>query len=540
MRLKVDRRVILVVLAAITASTRARGAGDSLADRLDELMSSGEYRSAHWGVMIVDAKTGEAIFERNADQMFRPASVTKLFTTAAALVDLGGDFRFKTPVVRRGEVDSHGTLRGDLILVAQGDPNLGGRLGPDGTLLFQDHDHSYANGNLKATLVQADPLAGLDHLARVVRESGIKEVTGNILVDDRLFEPAQSTGSGPTRVSPVLINDNVVDVVIAPGANAGDPAKVRIVPNTSAVAYDAQVETIAEGIAPSLRVISLGPNRFEVRGRIPVGRAPIVRIYEVDDPASFARSLFIERLRSRGVVVAASPLGSNERDRLPDRRTIADAPVVAEFTSPPLTEELRVVLKVSQNLHASTLPLVVAARHGERTLDQALAREGSNLKKLGVDINTISFGGGAGGSRSDLVTPRTTTVLLRAMMRRSDFTAYESALPVLGRDGTLADAVSQNSPARGHVRAKTGTYFVQDGLSGKIVLTSKSLAGYMETASGRSLVFAFFLNDVPITTHQADDPEGGERAGKRLAKMCEACYADQTAKPVEEKPRRGD
>lgn len=540
MRSKVERRVILVVLAAITTSTLARGAADSLGDRLDELMSSGEFRSAHWGVMIVDAKTGETIFERNADRMFRPASVTKLFTTAAALVDLGGDFRFKTPVVRRGEVDAHGVLRGDLILVAQGDPNLGGRLGPDGTLLFQDHDHSYANGNLKATLVQADPLAGLDHLARVVRESGIKEVTGNILIDDRLFEPAQSTGSGPTRVSPVLINDNVVDIVIAPGANAGDSAKVRIVPNTSAVAYDAQVETIAEGLAPSLEVISLGPNRFEVRGRIPVGRAPIVRIYEVDDPASFARSLFIERLRSRGVVVAASPLGSNERDRLPDRRTIADAPVVAEFTSPPLTEELRVVLKVSQNLHASTLPLVVAARHGARTLDQALAREGSNLKKLGVDIDTISFGGGAGGSRSDLVTPRTTTVLLRAMMRRSDFTAYESSLPVLGRDGTLADAVSQNSPARGHVRAKTGTYFVQDGLSGKIVLTSKSLAGYMETASGRSLVFAFFLNDVPITTYQDDDPEGGERAGKRLAKMCEACYADQAVKPGEEKPRRGD
>jgi D-alanyl-D-alanine carboxypeptidase/D-alanyl-D-alanine-endopeptidase (penicillin-binding protein 4) len=540
MRLKFDRRVILVVLAAITASTRASGAGNSLADRLDELMTSGEYRAAHWGVMIVDAKTGETIFERNADQMFCPASVTKLFTTAAVLVDLGGDFRFKTPVVRLGDVDSHGALRGDLILVAQGDPNLGGRLGPDGTLLFQDHDHSYANGNFKSTLVPADPLAGLDHLARVVRESGIKEITGNILVDDRLFEPAQSTGSGPTRVSPILINDNVVDVVIAPGANAGDPAKVRIVPNTSAVAYDAQVETIAKGIAPSLRVIPLGVNRFEVRGRIPVGREPIVRIYEVDDPASFARSLFIERLRSRGVVVVASPLGSNDRDRLPDRRTIADAPVVAEFTSPPLTEELRVVLKVSQNLHASTLPLLVAARHGARTLDQALAREGSNLKKLGVDIDTISFGGGAGGSRSDLVTPRTTTVLLRAMMRRSDFTAYESALPVLGRDGTLADAVSQNSPARGHVRAKTGTYFVQDGLSGKIVLTSKSLAGYMETASGRSLVFAFFLNDVPITIHSDDDPEGGERAGKRLAKMCEACYADQSAKPVEEKPRRGD
>ena len=73
------------------------------------------------------------------------------------------------------------------------------------------------------------------------------------------------------------------------------------------------------------------------------------------------------------------------------------------------------ILKVSHNLHASTLPLLIAAHHGERTLAAGLRREGEILKGLGVDPATISFGGGAGGARADLVTPRATVALLRAM-----------------------------------------------------------------------------------------------------------------------------
>ncbi len=90
-------------------------------------------------------------------------------------------------------------------------------------------------------------------------------------------------------------------------------------------------------------------------------------------------------------------------------------PKVAEYTSPPLSEYVRVILKVSHNLHASTLPLLIAAHHGERTLADGMKREGNILKTLGLEPGTTSFGGGAGGSRSDLATPRATVTLLRAM-----------------------------------------------------------------------------------------------------------------------------
>ena len=505
----------------------ARPRGDEpLEARVEAVLKTPGYESGHWGLLVVDAKTGKTVYERNADELFCPASVTKIFSTAAALTDLGADYRFQTPVVRRGNVDEDGTLHGDLILVAKGDLCLGGRTGPDGSLLFVDDDHTYAGANPRTKVVDCDPLAGLDHLAREVVASGIKAVSGEVIVDDRLFDAAESTGSGPSRVSPVVVNDNVVDVIVTPAEQAGEPADVRLVPPSAFVSADVEVETTAKGGPATLEVRSVGPRRFTVRGKVPAGHAPLVRIYEVDDPASFARALFIETLRKRGVRVEAASVADNPpHARLPTRATVAGLPKVAEYTSPPFREYLRVILKVSHNLHASTLPMLLAAHHGETTLGQGLTREGALLKGLGVAPGSVSFGGGAGGSRSDLVSPRATVGLLRSLAVRPDFPAFEAALPVLGRDGTLARSVPHDSPARGHARAKTGTFWVENALDGKAVLTSKALAGYMETASGQPLVFAVFVNNVPLDAAGPKVSDATAAAGRLLGKLCEAFYA---------------
>src|SRR5262249_34338007 len=290
---------------------------------------------------------------------------------------------------------------------------------------------------------------------------------------------------------------NVVDVTVTPGAKVGDLALVKIRPETSYVRMDASVVTATEGAANKIEVIPLGGERFAVRGQIAVNSRPVLRIYGVEDPAAFARTLFIETLRGQGIQVDANPLGP-PRVELPDRDAYAKMDRVALHKSPPFSEVAKVTLKVSHNLYASTMPLLVAAKHGKRTLVDGLKIERETLAKLGVDVKTISFGGGAGGAPADHVTARATVQLLQAMSQRDDFNFYEAALPVLGTDGTLADVVGADSPARGAVRAKTGTLYWYDGLNDRFVLTSKALAGYMTTARGRRLTFAVFVNNVPL------------------------------------------
>src|SRR5262249_41621866 len=155
-------------------------------------------------------------------------------------------------------------------------------------------------------------------------------------------------------------------------------------------------------------------------------------------------------------------------------------------------------LKVSHNLYASTLPLLLAAKHKKRTLGEGLRLQGKELADLGVDVGTISFGGGAGGANADFVTPRATVQLLQAMSKRPDYAVYRDALPVLGVDGTLAEAVAADSPARGKVQAKTGTLSWADLVNDRPLLRSKALAGTVTTASGRTLFLALFVNDVPL------------------------------------------
>ncbi len=506
------RWTALVFLSLFVSSASA---ADDLAAKIGAVIDAPEYKQAHWGVLIVDAKTGKTLYEHEADRLFMPASVTKLYSCAAALVAYGPDHKFETPVYRRGDV-REGRLRGDLILVAQGDLTLGGRTTAEGTMAFKDHDHIYANfpSGAESEVTDTDPLAGLKALAKQVKDSGIRRVDGDVLIDDRLFARARGSGSGPDLLTPIVVNDNVIDVLVTPAAVAGDPALVKMRPETALIQMDAQVTTVEKGPI-RLTIESNGPNRFSVRGQVPAKSQPLVRIYPVDDPNAFARALFIECLKREGVTVRASLLASPEGE-LPERDGYAKLTRVAVYQSPPFGELIKVTLKVSHNLYASTLPLLVAVKNEKRTLREGMHLQEIRLTDLGVPTKTISFGGGAGGAISDLVTPRATVELLRGMAKRPEYAVYKNALPVLAVDGTLVDVVPASSPAKGKVMAKTGTLVYDDALNDRSLLRSKALAGVMTTASGRELVFAIFVNDVPL-------PKGvnSSREGKALGKLAE-------------------
>lgn len=382
--------------------------------------------------------------------------------------------------------------------------------------MFKDSDHTYANsGSMDSKVTDTDPLYALNELAKQVAMS-IKEVRGEVLIDDRLFPRARSSGSGPDVVAPILVNDNVVDVIVTPGAKEGDPAVVKLRPETAMRHADADVKTSKAGGSTSVLINSSTPGQLRVRGRIPVGASTAVRIHPIDDPTAWARGLFIEALRRNGVMVAAS-LDRPKKSELPARD--ADLPRVAEYKSETLGETIRVTLKVSHNLYASTLPILVGLRHGSGTAEAGLRQQAKFLKGLDIDPMTVSFAGGAGGANADSVTARTTVGLLKAMAKHKAATAYFDALPVLGVDGTLAESVPKDSPARGKAHAKTGTLSWYDSQNQRLVMRSKALAGQLETAKETKLYFAMFLNDLPL-------PRGGQPSaqGKVLGHLCEVIY----------------
>ena len=516
--------VAALLLGASSLSLRAQAAG-TLAERLQRIMDRPEFRRALFGIEFYSLDSNQAIYTLNAEKLFVPGSTTKLLTEGTALELLGADYRFHTRVYRTGSIDRSGTLAGDLVLVASGDPNLSARVRPDGTLAFENEDHAY-DGDEHTRAVPGDPLLVIRELAAAVAAHGIKRITGRVLVDATLFPSGDRELGTDVVMSPIMINDNVVDLMIGPGANAGGAASIVAAPATSYLRIVNRVTTGAPGSKANI-VLGLdtanaaGLHTPTITGTTPAGSAPILYAYRVSHPARFAEITFVEALTERGVVVAqrnASPAANFKALRA----AYLPARMVAEHVSPALTEEVKVTLKVSQNLHASITPRAIKAILAPNdTSKTGFDLEHDFLEKAGLDLTGAQQADGAGGDAH--FTPAFMVSYLKYMSQQKDSATFRVALPVLGRDGTLWN-IQPASPAAGHVFAKTGTIATYDPLNRRLLITGKGLAGYITTADNRHLAFAVYVNNVSVST----DPKAATAVvGQALGEIAAAAYEAQ-------------
>jgi len=250
-------------------------------------------------------------------------------------------------------------------------------------------------------------------------------------------------------------------------------------------------------------------------GGMPLGSKPLLRTYRVPEPSAFAAAVFTEALRKEGIKVgmASSPITAKPaQPYLPEAQ-------LAEHISAPFSEEAKVTLKVSQNLHASMMPYLVGAvvGHAKEDMDQAaFDLERGFLEKAGLDVTAAAQSDGAGGAA--LFTPDFMVRFLVYLTKQVFFPAYFAALPVLGKDGTLWD-IQVNSAAAGHVMAKTGTYGSYNALGKNLMVDGKGLAGYVKTKDGRTLAIAVYANFVAV-----DPAIGAHLVGDALGEIAAAAY----------------
>ena len=497
-----NRRPFAVALAAcavaLATPATARAQNDPvLAARIEKIINRPEFKRALWGIQVYDPAERRVLYGLNDGKLFTPGSTTKLLSAGTALAMLGATHQFTTKVYRTGPVGPDGTLDGDLVLKASGDPNLSQRLQADGTLAFENHDHSYG-GASDTKAVPGDPLVIITKLASQVAAKGIKRVRGRVLVDVTLYpEGTRELGSGVV-VSPISVNDNVVDLLVEPGARVGEPAKLTVTPSSSYVKVVNKLLTVGMD-APASMVMSDttaadGTVTVTYTGGVPAGRPGVLHAYPVPSPSRFAEVVLTEALKGAGVTVTTPP-----NEPKPDFARLAnnytEFNVVATHQSAPATEMVKVVLKVSQNMHASGLPMLMGALYGKKG-QNGFDVEREFLQTAGLDTRGAQQADGAGGDAH--FTPAFMVSFLEEMSKRRDFPAFKAALPVLGKDGTLYN-IQPGSPAAGHVFAKTGTYAVEDPLNKGLLVTGKGLAGYVTTAAGKTLIICIYVNTVFVS-----------------------------------------
>lgn len=502
----------VIGLVAIGLATVALGADKPLPADMQAVIDKPLYQGGVWGLLVVDLDTGELVYELDPEREFLTGSVRKLFSIGLALDKLGVDHKFKTNVYRHGDVRK-GVLEGDLILVASGDLAMGGRTNPDGSLAITDYDHNEANSIGNAELTKPDPLAGFDSLAHQVAAAGIREVRGDVIIDDRLFEPFNFRDEFDVR--PIFVNDDVVDVMIGADASAGWRPHSAAFGVASSVKMEAAGRELEIELEPEFsKCIGAANCEGNVTGSLPAGfeppltgTYPLVRTFRITAPQNYARSVLIESLTKAGVKVAAHAVGQNSSDELPPRDSYTGEAKVAELVSPPYAEYAKWILKVSYNIGADTSLVLFGLTQGARSMPASLEAEKKALAgEFDIAADQFHFIDGSGGGDS-VATPTAVVSLLRSMRTKVFFKTYRDALPILATDGSLGfvtDFMQDSSlaGAKGNVWAKTGTYMVgKEDPSGEkpylLALRSQALAGYIYAKSGRRLAYALFVNDVP-------------------------------------------
>jgi len=483
--------------------------------RAEALLSEAKADKGHWGVLLVDAASGETLYSLNAQKYFTPASNTKLYTTVAALALLGPDFRWRTSVESRGTLDKHGRLRGDLVLVGRGDPNLSNRKFPFDTKVERE-------GRAEKILIE---------LAEQIVARGVRQIEGHIVGDDSYFPPERyasgwaiddiTFGYG-APVSALTVNDNTLAVELLPGEREGDPAWFGVEPWAEFYEFVNEVRTAAAGSKPEISVArEPGSRRVVLRGAIPLDKESQRLTLAVEEPAEFAAALLKRILESRGVRIYGRATAqhvprADPRDA-PDNNSGA-AVVLAEHTSGPLLDGVRLVNKISQNLHAELLLRAMGReKRAAGSTEAALEVVQEFFKSIGIAEKDVSSYDGSGLSRRNLVTPRATVTLLAWAAKQPWFEQFLDTLPVSAQDGTLAERM-KDTPAAGRIQAKTGS-----------LANSNALSGFATSLHGVRVIFSMFGN-----THNL---RGTDATGV-LDSLCIAMVEELGAPPPKKKKRR--
>jgi serine-type D-Ala-D-Ala carboxypeptidase/endopeptidase (penicillin-binding protein 4) len=485
-------RVFWLVLSLATAPIAGAQEKDSrekpaaaaaqmrFAERVESLLSAAPVDKGEWGLLVVDAESGAILYEKNADNFFLPASNMKILTTALALDTLGPEYRFRTAVETAGLLTVEGKLSGDLILVGRGDPNLSNRKFPYETK--EEFD--------------GPPERALAELADVIAARGVKEIAGDVVGDDSYFPRERYPGGWEiddmaweygAAVSAIVVNDNTVTVTLTPGEKPGDPVTVAIAPATQEFVVRNEVTTIGAKEKEDLRLTrEPGGDSVVLSGVLPARSAPRKLALGVQEPALQAANMLAHLLRERGIRIGGKVRAVHEPDAGEAPRT-----VLAEHVSIPLKDSVKLVNKISQNLHTEVLLRTAARQQGRWATPEDLQKFPTAFyEKAGIRDGDVIQTDGSGLSRHDLVTPRAFVALLEYAQKQTWFPAFLDSLPLAGLDGTLNERMKE-PPLAGKIHAKTGS-----------VTHVRTLSGYAETPGGRKLIFSFLSNNQGGKNHE--------------------------------------
>lgn len=438
---------------------------------IDKFVASSHLKHASVSFEVIDLATGNTVASHNSELVLPTASTAKLFSTATALELLGENYRPETRIYADGEIDSSGTLHGNIWIRGGGDPTLGSKYyNSDG----HERDFLY---------VWADNL----------KKKGIKKIEGGIIADASEFgykgapdgwnwvDMGNYYGAGPSGLT---IFDNLVEYSFNVSGKVGSTSTITsfkpAVPNMVVHNY----VTAASGGGDNAYIYGApySLDRF-VTGTLPAGSSAFVVKGSLPDPEyQFAYELQ-EVLRDRGIEILGTLNTAREMEINSGNWSYSKRNLLFSHYGETIGSIIDKTNERSINLFAEHLINLVgyqsngdgSTENGLRVLENYWSKKWSTS---GMHVND-----GSGLSRMNAISASNFTDLLKAMNDGSNGTRFKQSLPVAGVSGTMRN-ICKNQSGHGKIAAKSGS-----------MTRIKSYAGYVDSSSGKKYAFALIVNN---------------------------------------------
>lgn len=437
-----------------------------------QVLRNNDMKHSTLAVSVYNITQGREVYKHDAGRSVCPASLNKLFVTAAGFDLLGSEFRFKTRLGYTGKIDRDGTLHGNLYIVGGGDPLLG--------------SYRYR---------QTSPDSLFKTWTQAVRNYGIRHIDGRVCYDASIFDNQQLHDSWEwgdignyygAGVCGLNFHENMYFVYFTPGKRVGFPASIdHMQPKNLNVRNQNEVTTGPEGSGDHVTIYGDPNNTLRhYRGTVPLGRNNFSVRGALPNPAYCCAEMFANYLRTHDVNISSNVNEvSGRKDSI---TTLLDYfsntyYVIAQYTN--LT---------SNNVYAESIFKYIGyKRYGKGSYANALKALSDFLRGYKLDMGSVRLVDGCGLSRQNRVTTDFFTQFLTEMYKSKIFDDYSKSLARAGRNGTVKNLLS-NLPDNVEVLIKSGS---MEGVKG--------YAGYVKTASGDWLAFSVICNDFSCSTTEA-------------------------------------
>ena len=464
--------IALLIVFFIAGSFSTSIQKSKLQQRFEQFAADTTLSNANWSLHVANAVTGQTILSHNSRQAVVPASTQKIVTTATALLILGSDFRYPTTLTHTGMIDQDGILHGDLVIKGSGDPTLGA---------VQLHD------SLALERV-------FDHWLKDLRRLGIRQLTGNILADESVFDDEMVPrkwlwedignyyGAGSSGLT---VHENMYTVFFQPGSAAGEPVRVLgTEPLIPGMVLENLVTTGPRGSGDQVyifgapynnhRVLTgtapLGANRFPVRGSMP-------------DPPAYLAAQFDAFLSQHGINTSGQTLTFRQAMQV-NYPIVTRTEAISTWWSPPLKDiAIRTNLNSNNTYAENLLKTIGYHRSGLGSVRSGAEALMAFWHDLGVPLQGMRLHDGSGLSPSNRLTTAQLTAILAYCAQHPVFHDFVEGLPVAGSSGSLENHF-RGTPSQGVLKAKSG-------FLGNV----RAYAGYTSLQDGSLATFAFIVND---------------------------------------------